>query len=317
MNIYDKFIIPMVWDAQDKSAADGGGDPSKTAADSKSTNLDSKDPAGEKGGDVKAWNGLVKDPDNLSYVTTKGWQSPDDAVKSYRDLEVEATKNKIAFPGKDSKPEEIDAFYEKLGVPKEVKGYEFKMPEKLPENFPYESEAAENFKGMAHKLKLTPDQAQGLHDWYVGQQATSFEGDVLSTVKKVESAHDLIVKNFGDPKSDSYKRKIELADRSVRELGRTLDEKNPKALREELVSLGAITPDGKVMAPYLIMALSRVGDSIYSEDKVFSGMNANNNPFADKTENLTAQGQVLKQDPETARQLILAANKKPQDYGLK
>lgn len=315
MSIRNKFIIPMVWDANDGTG--GGGDPTKTP-DANATKLDGKDPAKKEGGDGQtAWDGLVKDPDNLTYAKTKGWQSPDDAVKSYRELESESSRNKIAFPDKDSKPEDVEAFWRKLGKPEKPDGYELKLPEKLPENFPYEADAANEFKGLAHKLNMTPAQAQGLHDWYVAKQAGSFEGDVLSTVKKVENAHNLIVKNFGDPKSDDYKRKIELADRSVRELGRTLNEKEPDALRKEMAEFGIITPDGKVMAPYLVMALSRVGDSLYSEDKVFSGFNAQNNPFKEGSENLTAQGKIITQDPETARNLILAANKKPQDYGLK
>lgn len=316
MSIKNRFMIPMVWDTADPAKGTGG-DPAKPPVDPKAAVLPGDDPSKKSGGDGNgAWDALVKDPENLAYVKTKGWQDPDGAVKSYRELESEASKSKIKLPDKDTKPEELDAFYNQLGRPEKPEGYEFKLPEKLPEAFPYEENTATEFKGISHKLRLTAEQAQGLHDWYVSEKAKGFTEEVGSIARKVEGAHDIIVKEFGDPKGADYKRKIELADRSVRELGRTVSPKDPGALRKELADIGAITPDGKVMAPLLIMALSKVGDTLYQEDKVYSGINASNNPWKEATENLTQQGKILKEDPETARQLILAANKNPKDFGL-
>lgn len=315
MNIWRQLMNSIAYDAADKSGGTGG-DPNANPDGNKSTNIgDGKDPPSDKsgGGGDDAWKGLVKDQDNLAYIKTKGWQDPDGAVKSYRDLETQFSQTKL--PTKDSTPEELDSFFNKLGRPEKSEGYQFKISDKVPEHFPYEEQSANDFKGIAHKARLTAEQAQVLHDWYVDKQVGFFSKDVETTKTRVEAAHDLLVKDFGDPKGENYKRNVELADRSVRELGRVVDPKNPSALRKELADIGAITPDGKVMAPLLIKALSKVGADLFHEDKVYSGLSSTENPW--KTDDLTKQGRIMQEDPELARQLILAANLKPSDYGLK
>jgi hypothetical protein len=296
------------------AGADGGNDATAVAAAAAAAATALKGSGnGADGGADDKWKGLVTDPDNLAYVKTKNWQSPEDTVKSYRELEVENSKSKLKLPTKESKPEEVDAFYEALGKPKEAKGYEFKIADSVPEHFPYEEATAEGFKEIAHKARLLPDQAQILHDWYVDNTVKAFDGSLKTAATRIEAAHTAIVKEFGDPEGSEYKRKVELADRAVRELS---PGKDKKALRAELVELGALTPDGKVMAPNLIIALSRIGQDLYSEDKVYSGLALQHNPWKKETENLTQQGKFIEQDPEMARQLILAANLNPKDYGL-
>jgi len=267
---------------------------------------------GGNGGDI--WGGLVKDPDNLEYVKTKGWSDPEETIKSYRELESKSSNKEFKLPEKDAKPEELDQFYNQLGRPEKPEGYDFKLDDKIPDSFPYEEKTASEFKSIAHEARLTADQAQKLHDWYVGSSAGAFQESLKSTADKVTKAHEEIVKNFGDPEGEKYKRHMELADRAVREIS---DPKDRGALRQELIDMGAILPDGKVMAPKLILALSRVGESLFSEDKVYSGVSSGKNPFKAETENLTLQGKFLKDDPDMARQLILAANLDPKEFGLK
>lgn len=316
-NIFQKLMGSTMYSPPDEGARAGaGGDEAARAAAAAAaaaaeTTLKNGSEGGDGGG-AEAWKGLLKDADNLATLKAKGWQSPEDAVKSYRELEVESSKSKLKLPDKDSKPEEVDAFYESLGKPKEAKGYEFKIADTVPEHFPYEEATAEGFKEFAHKTQLLPWQAQALHDWYVDNTVKVYNEELGSYKTRVESAHAAIVKEFGDPEGAEYKRNVELADRAVRELGG----KDKKALRAELIELKAITPDGKVMAPQLIMALSRVGKELYSEDKVYSGIASTQNPWKTETENLTQQGKIIQEDPEMARQLILAANLDPKKFGL-
>lgn len=296
-------------------AEGGGAPPLGGATGSDGAPLNGSGKSLSSGSDM--WSGLVKDPDNLNYIKAKKWSSPEEAIKSYRELESNASKSKLQLPNENSKPEEVDAFYNQLGRPEKSDGYEFKLPEKLPESFPYEEESANKFREVAHKGRLTSEQAQGLHDWYVQEQAAQYQATLESTAKKVEGAHDSIVKSFGDPKGEQYKRGMELADRTVRELGNMIDPKNNQVLRKELIDIGAILPDGKVMAPNLIVALSKIGETLYSEDRVYSGISSAKNPWKSDSENLTLQGKFLKDDPDTARQMILGANLRPEDYGLK
>jgi hypothetical protein len=63
-------------------------------------------------------------------VERKGWKSPDDAVKSYREAEVLAS-SQIKLPTDESSPEEKSAFYTKIGRPDTPEGYEITD---IPEN---------------------------------------------------------------------------------------------------------------------------------------------------------------------------------------
>lgn len=314
--IIERLLGSAVW-----SPADAGGgtvEPPKDGGDGKAPDKSSKlpgDGSNGKDGDKTptVFTGL-KDADNLEYVKSKNWQSEDDAVKSYRELETAHSKTKsLKLPTKESTPEEVDTFYNQLGRPEKPDGYEFQLSDKVPENFPYEEDKATAFKTVAHKARLTGEQAQALHDWYVDTMAGQYTGSLNSAKERIEGAHDVIVKQLGNPEGSQYKRGIELADRALREL----DTPNDKGgLRKELVEIGAITPDNKVMAPKLVLALSKIGEALYSEDKVYSGVSATNNPWKKESENLTVQGKILQDDPEQARQLILAANLDPKDFGL-
>jgi hypothetical protein len=300
-------------------AGTGAGDTGKPGESGTSAGKDTTLPKGANGsggggdGDNKVWNGLeFKDPENLKAVEAKGWQSPEDAVKSYRELESQASKNALKVPDENAKPEEWEAFYKSIGRPEKPDAYEFKLDEKVPENFPYDDNAATSFKDAAHKAGLRPEQAQSLHDWFVGSLAEPWTKSIKDTAAKIEGAHDAIVNEWGDPQGTQYKRNLELADRAIRELGG----KDKTALRKELETFGILAPDGKVMAPRIILAMAKVGESLYHEDGVFSGEAVTRNPWKQETENLTEQGRIIKEDPQLAKQLILGANLKPKDFGL-
>lgn len=68
--------------------------------------------------------------ENKELVESKGWKSGDDALKSYRELE-KSFSGRVKIPGEDATPEEIAKFNEKLGVPKDVEGYELNVPEEV------------------------------------------------------------------------------------------------------------------------------------------------------------------------------------------
>lgn len=82
-------------------------------------------------------------------------------AKSYVELQGALGADKIALPGKDAKPEEWDAVYEKLGRPADPAGYElgdWKPPEGVPWNMEHTATMAERM----HARGITKAQAQGL-----------------------------------------------------------------------------------------------------------------------------------------------------------
>src|SRR5688500_19928828 len=60
--------------------------------------------------------------DNRSLVEAKCWKGPQDAIKSYRELETRLGQT-LPVPGKDATPEEWTKHYDKLGRPPTTTDY--------------------------------------------------------------------------------------------------------------------------------------------------------------------------------------------------
>ena len=262
--------------------------------------------SGDGGGDWLA--GLSED--NRSLVEAKKWGSdPNQVVKGYRDLEAHASKALVP-PGSDAGPEDWDTFYGKLGRPETPNGYEFQLPDGVPENMPYDDTIKTQFQNWAHEAGLTPKQAAIVHDRYMQSAAEMYTEAVEETATTVTRAHDQLVKDWGDPESASYKRNLELAQRAIRQLG-------GDDLRDELARFGFITQRGEAASAKITQMLAKVGEQLFAEDTVYAGPTASSNPFADGPHhNLTEQGKILRSDPKRARALIQAAGQDPALYRL-
>lgn len=239
--------------------------------------------------------------DNQKTVEAKGWTDPNKVVESYRQLESKLGEN-LSVPGDDADKEAWDKFYDRVGRPEKADAYEFAMPDGLDENFAYDADSAGKFKQWAHEAGLNARQAQTLHDRFVQDMNGGFVATIGELREAGESAHKAITKEWGDEKSDMYKRNQELADRAIRELGG--DE-----LVEEFKRSGVMRSDGAVTFPKIAFAMAKVGRELFSEDNVFSAQARNSNPFAKETENVTEQGRILRDDPELAKSLISSSGR--------
>ena len=65
---------------------------------------------------------------NQSLVESKGWKTPDDALKSYSELE-KSYSGRVKMCTPESSAEEIRAFYSKTGCPENPKAYDLNLPE--------------------------------------------------------------------------------------------------------------------------------------------------------------------------------------------
>lgn len=79
----------------------------------------------------------------------------------------------IRIPGKDAKPEEVDAFYSKLGRPAKPEEYQVTLP--YPEYIQWNQERIDGFKARAHKAGYSPKQVQEAIDWYGEAVAADFQ----------------------------------------------------------------------------------------------------------------------------------------------
>jgi hypothetical protein len=119
------------------------------------------------------------------------FKSPADLAKSY--LEVQKlVGSKVSLPGADAKPEEWDAFYNKVGRPEKITDYKYDAP-KLPEGMEMPKDMTDAFLGVAHKAGLSQQQVQALMGWY----GNTAEGQVAMSGKAVMEGQAALKTEWG------------------------------------------------------------------------------------------------------------------------
>lgn len=287
---------------------DGVNGPEAGASASATDNRTVVDPnAG--GGSTATGNDWVAglEAENRTLVEAKKWGSVNDAIKSYRDLETHASKA-LTLPGENATAEDWSKFYGRLGRPETADKYEIKVDRTaLPADMPYDETMSVEFRSWAHEAGLTPKQAQSLHDKYVGSFATRFTASAEQARQQETAAHTDLVREWGDPTGEGYKKNVELMSRAAHQLG----------VADALKKGGLLSADGGIRDATLAKALARVGKELFSEDSFASGDGGViSNPWAEGKINLTEQGKLVRSDPNKARALIRAAGLNPATYNL-
>lgn len=157
------------------------------------------------------------DDDSRSFVETKGWKEPSDVLSGYRNLEkvLGNPDARLTVPGEDATPEDWGKVYAKLGRPETKDGYDFAMPEGLPEGFAYNENLANGLKEWAHEAGLSPRQAQTIHDKYVSTIAESQQ----SAAVERNNAHQETIKALKTEWGSNFDRNTELAYRASLTVG--------------------------------------------------------------------------------------------------
>ena len=174
----------------------------------------------------------------------KGAIKTDDVLKSYTELEKAIGKPKYGVPPTDAPPEQQAEFYKALGVPETPEAYGLKPPEGFPEHMgEYMTDTLNEYVKVAHDLKLTPKQAEGLQKWYdnmamqlgeAGQKAQTAEAQA-SQAKLTEH----FTKLFGNQTGEAVARVKQSMTEAIPDAG--LREALSKTLPDEaLVAIAAI-----------------------------------------------------------------------------
>ena len=252
------------------------------------------------------------EPGNLDWAKAKGWLTAEGSLDTAKVAEGYQTLEKRfgsikAVPDEKATPEQWDAFHKNLGWPGDPKGYEFARPEGLPQDMPYDEGMAGKFKDWANAARLTPKQAQALHDGYVKQFATDLAAVEEAAQTKAKAAHEALVKDWGDPKSQEYTQNRDAATRALRTVEQF------KGLEGELKEAGLLTKEGYFTSPALAKMLAAVGRQAQNDTLVGNGSGAGGaaNPFAPGTKNMTEMMTLIRQDPAKARTLATAAGWDP------
>ncbi len=140
-------------------------------------------------------------PDDLkSNPSVTKFKDKASAVKGYIELE-KSLGGRVKVPGEGATPEELNAFYNKLGRPETKDGYEFDMTAEgkdinVFELIPDFKAQVEQFADLAHQLGLPKATAQKL----VASQTEALEAKLTALAEQKAKADEMLAKTWGDNK---------------------------------------------------------------------------------------------------------------------
>lgn len=155
-------------------------------------------------------------PDVKGYIENKGFKDAEALASAYMNLEktrgVPADRL-LTLPG-DDKPESWAPIYDRLGRPKDGKGYELKGTEGQPADF------VEWQRGVFHELGLTKKQGEALSGKWNQLVAASVQKDADDAKAALSSQIDNLKKEWGT----AAEKNIEVVDDFVAKAGITEDQ---------------------------------------------------------------------------------------------
>ena len=147
------------------------------------------------------------------FVETKGWQSPDDVVQSYTNLEkllgADKSGRGVVMPKEDAAAEEWGKFYDRLGRPKSADEYNLPVPQGDTGDF------AKKAAGKFHELGITAKQAQSLAEWWNMNADEMQSSQVNQQMQNAEMEMNVLQSEWGK----EYDANIEAARRATRQFG--------------------------------------------------------------------------------------------------
>ena len=126
---------------------------------------------------------LTADPDSAARLAA--FDSLSDMVKSYLDLSAQAAGQQPAIPGEGAAPEEVQAFYERLGKPKEAAGYPF-------------AKDSPDFAQAAFAANLSAGQADSLFKASLAQLDVARKGIQTALAQDFQATDALLQKEYGE-----------------------------------------------------------------------------------------------------------------------
>lgn len=230
---------------------DGAGPAAAMAADAPAQPV--QDPRETKSGpETTDWRSEL--PAELRKAAEK-FKSPADVVKSYASLERRLGRS-VVVPDQSAGREEIEAFYARLGRPETPDGYEFRIPDDVPDHLRPQTGAdtgRQDFLARMHEAGATQATVQAAIDWYYGAiSQTDRELDRVKEEARADAEAELH-RDWGA----AYGKNIELARRAARHFG-----------GEEL--LAAFEKAGLADDPVCLRAFCRIG-AASAEDGLLSG----------------------------------------------
>ena len=169
-------IRGVYFDSDDGTGGGGGGQPGEGGPGGQPQNQPGGQPSGGDGGggqpgaqtppqDLPRWYYDQLTDANREALRSKNWGGPNDMADSYLDLEKVVGAKGIIPPGENASQAELDKFYNELGRPETVEGYDLSGFEK-PKDRNWDEGAEATMLGEMHKLGLNSQQVTGILNVY-------------------------------------------------------------------------------------------------------------------------------------------------------
>ena len=150
-------------------------------------------------------------PQYEEVIQAKGWGSADDVLQSYTNLEKTIGSDKVALPAADQSILEWDG-WSALGVPDDPADYSLAAPDGMGN---YDQDLSQEMRSVFHEAKLTPEQAQFVHDKYVERFANQSDMAQANQTQQLETWDKEIRAEYGV----AFDERISAARMAVREFG--------------------------------------------------------------------------------------------------
>jgi hypothetical protein len=221
--------------------------------------------AGQSAAPVE-WTSGFSD-DMKGFVQNKGWKNAQEVADSYRNLEKSfgvPADRLLKLPESLESPDAAPV-WEKLGKPKEAKGYNLQVPEKGGD-----PKLAEWASEIFHKGNLTASQAQHvMKEWNARQEAMAAQ-----TVENQKAAATLAVADLKTEWGAAYDKNMNLVDQAGRVLGWGADKLaairnalGPKEAMKMMLDIANSTSEGKFITG------QPAGDGTITPDQARSELN--------------------------------------------
>ena len=157
----------------------------------------------------------------------------------------------IIKPGKNAKPEEIQAWNKALGIPENQDGYQYVPAKEFEAEFkaPEAQERLKSFNAVAHKAGLSADGYKAIMDWRNAEIAKDQRAIVEADKKFADDSEAALKKEWGK----DYDRNKEFANRGAEALFkgdfktfRELEMKDKRFLADHPVMVKAMAEFGRM-----------------------------------------------------------------------
>ncbi len=165
------------------------------------------EPQNEPQNDVGKWRAQL--PDDLKEnEEMKKYNTLGDLGKAHIQA-ISGMKGMVRVPGKDAKPEDLQAFRKAVGVPEKPDAYQFDAKQ-LPEGVKIDDDMVSWFRTVAHKADLNPDQAKILYNSFYDRTVGGIVAQTKALAEGKKKLEDDLKRELGDKYNESiaHARKV-------------------------------------------------------------------------------------------------------------